>query len=137
MPYEIIDHTADTGIRVWADTPIRLFAEACRAMFELITDNSRVAPVKNRNLSVEGIDQTDLLVNWLRELLLLWSADQELVASVQIFELSETNLRARVRTQPFDPENHVIYTDIKAVTYHRAEIATGNGHWETRVIFDI
>ncbi|MCF8035614.1 MAG: archease [Desulfobacteraceae bacterium] len=137
MPYEVIDHTADTGIRVWAGTPTGLFAEACRAMFELITDNSRVAPVKTRKLFIEGIDQTDLLINWLRELLMLWSADRELVASVQISELSEKNLRATVRTQPFDPEYHVIYTDIKAVTYHGAEIISRDRHWETSVIFDV
>ena len=137
MPYEVIDHTADTGIRVWADTPTGLFAEACRAMFELIADNSRVIPVKTKKLSIEGIDQTDLLINWLRELLMLWSADRELVASAQISEFSERNLRATVRTQPFDPENHLIYTDIKAVTYHGAEIISRNGQWETSVILDV
>ncbi|MFW5936510.1 MAG: archease [Desulfosalsimonas sp.] len=137
MPYEVIDHTADTGIRVWAGTPTGLFAEACRAMFELITENSRVIPVKTKKLSIEGIDQTDLLINWLRELLMLWSADQELVASVQISELSEKNMLATIWTQPFDPENHVIYTDIKAVTYHGAEIISRNGQWETSVIFDV
>ncbi|MBS3731283.1 MAG: archease [Desulfobacterales bacterium] len=137
MPYEVIDHTADTGIRVWAGTPTGLFAEACRAMFELITDNYRVTPVKTEKLSVEGIDQTDLLINWLRELLMLWSADRELVASAQISELSDTNLRATVWTQPFDPEKHVLYTDIKAVTYHGAEIICRHGHWETSVIFDV
>ena len=137
MPYEIIDHTADTGIRVWDKTRSGLFAEAGRAMFELITDTERIKPVTTRELYLEGIDLTDLLINWLRELLMLWNADQELVKSIQIDELTDTRLRAQVRTQPFDARKHVIYTDIKAVTYHNAQIVFAAGGWEASVIFDI
>src|SRR6056297_3722764 len=56
MPYELIDHTADTGIRVWAPEPEQLFSEACQAMFEQITDTHQLAATKTRSISVEGFD---------------------------------------------------------------------------------
>ncbi len=137
MPYEVIDHTADTGIWVCDKTRTGLFTEASRAMFELITDTRRLEPVNTRKLNISGIDLIDLLINWLRGLLLLWSAGQELVKFAQINELTGTRLRAQVRTQPFDLENHVIYTDIKAVTYHNAQIVPVASGWEANVIFDV
>ena len=38
MKYKIIDHTADFGLHVFGTDPQDLFANAARAMFELITD---------------------------------------------------------------------------------------------------
>lgn len=137
MPYEIIDHTADTGIRVWALNPAELFTEAARAMFELITETGRLSFTETREIHIQGLDRTDLLVNWLRELLLLWSAEQHLVQSTRIITISESRLSAGVFVQPFDPEKHLIYTDIKAVTYHCAEAAPAEGGWEATVIFDV
>ncbi len=137
MPYEIIDHTADTGIRVWAESLERLFEEAAGAMFELIADTGRTNETRTRQIQTEGIDRTDLLINWLRELLALWTGDNCLVVSALIVDLTETRLAARVNVEPFDPEKHEIYADIKAVTYHNAEVGEKNGGWEAAVIFDV
>lgn len=137
MPYEIIDHTADTGIRVWAENPKRLFEEAAGALFDLIADTGRINETETRQIHTEGIDRTDLLINWLRQLLLLWTGDNCLVVSAQIIDLTETRLEARINVEPFDPEKHEIYADIKAVTYHNAEVNKTNGGWEAAVIFDV
>ncbi|MFP3998571.1 MAG: archease [Desulfobacterales bacterium] len=137
MPYEVIDHTADTGIRVWAESPAELFMEAGRAIFELITDRDRLIYTETRNLYIEGIDRTDLFINWLRELLLIWNSDQFLVQATRILDITETRIKARAFIQPFDADRHVLYTDIKAVTYHCAEVIQTQGGWEATVIFDV
>ncbi|MCF8111341.1 MAG: archease [Desulfobacteraceae bacterium] len=137
MPYEVIDHTADTGIRVRAESLHDLFTEAARAMFEMITDTKKLEIGKTREVHASGADRADLLVNWLRELLLIWNLEQYLVKSVDILEMSGTKLKARAFTQLFDPDRHPVYTDIKAVTYHCAQVAEKNGGWEATVIFDV
>jgi SHS2 domain-containing protein len=38
MSYELLDHTGDLGIRVWAADLKGLFQEAARALFAIITD---------------------------------------------------------------------------------------------------
>ncbi|MFW6011584.1 MAG: archease [Desulfosalsimonas sp.] len=137
MPYEIIDHTADTGIRVRAPSPQELFTEAARAMFEMITDTKKLKTAETREIHAEGADRTDLLVNWLRELLLIWNVEQCLVKSTDMLEMHETEIKARAFTEPYDPDRHPVYTDIKAVTYHCAEVVNKNSGWEVTVIFDV
>lgn len=137
MPYMVIDHTADTGIRVWGRNKQHLFTEAARAMSELIADTGRVSCKKTKDLYIEGLDLTDLLINWLRELLFLWSAEQLLLRCARIIDMTDNILYAQAFAEPFDPEKHVIYTDIKAVTYHGAEAAASRGGWEATVIFDV
>lgn len=137
MPYEVMDHTADTGIRVWAPTLAALFEEAARAMFELIADPDRVSAAQARIVRVDGLDRTDLLINWMRELLWLWAAKQYLVKEARVAEIDETRLAAEILGEPLDPEKHEILTDIKAVTYHGARVEPSAGGWEAAVIFDI
>ncbi len=137
MPYELIDHTADIGIRVWAQTLEELFSEACGAMFEQITDPDKLTETQSRNICVDGMDRTDLLINWLRACLMIWTAGQCLVKSAQMIKINATHAEARVFVQRFNPEQHVVSTDIKAVTYHNADLVrTANG-WEAAVIFDV
>jgi SHS2 domain-containing protein len=137
MPYELIDHTADTGIRVWASDAKQLFSEACRAMFEQITDTDQLAPTRTRSISVEGFDLTDLLINWLRACLMIWTTQRCLVKSVKKLEICNMCVRASLSAEPFDPGRHVILTDIKAVTYHNADVSITKGTWQASVIFDI
>lgn len=137
MPYEVIDHTADTGIRVWAPTLPDLFAEACRALFEQITDLKQITETHAQTICVEGVDRTDLLINWLRACLLEWTANQGLIQSAKIAEIRDTWLEARVFVQAFDPQKHPVFADIKAVTYHSANLSPTSDGWQGEVIFDV
>lgn len=69
LKYILIDHTADLGIDVFGSTLPELFTNAAFAMFDIITDLSRVDNTIEYNLEVSGIDKEQLLVNWLTELL--------------------------------------------------------------------
>lgn len=137
MPYELIDHTADTGIRVWAPSLPDLFAEACRALFEQITDLKQIKHPHVQIICVDGIDRTDLLINWLRACLLEWTANQRLIRSVKIVEIRDTWLKARVLVRAFDPQKHPVFEDIKAVTYHGANLSPTSDGWQAQVIFDV
>ena len=137
MPYQLIDHTADTGVRVWAETLEQLFAEACRALFEQITNPAALTAPRPQTLRVEGIDLTDLLINWMRACLQIWTVDQCLVQSAHIRSIKGLAAEGQVLAQPFDPRQHPILVDIKAVTYHGARITETDDGWEAAVIFDV
>ena len=137
MAYTLIDHTADLGVRVRAVGLRELFQEAATALFDLITDGSRVAASGVQTLRVQGHDLPDLMVNWLRELLYLWNGDQLLVARTCVENLGEHELTALVWSQPFDAERHELRHEIKAVTYHGLVVRRGESGWETVVIFDV
>ncbi len=137
MPYTLIDHTADLGIRVRASGLRELFEEAAAALFDLITNRGRVTETAQRTLAVQGRDRPDLMVNWLRELLYLWNGEQLLVARTRIDTLDDSRLAARVWVAAYDPRWHELHHEIKAVTYHGITVRPVSGGWEAVVIFDV
>ena len=137
MPYTIIDHTADIGIHVTGKDLKDLFAEAAYAMFDQIMDRSNLTGKQKKPISVTGIDRHDLLINWLRELLSLWTIDTDLVNQVDICDLTETHLRADIFYDAYDSGKHEILKEIKAVTYSGISVNQTKTGWEATIIFDV
>jgi SHS2 domain-containing protein len=137
VPYKLIDHTADFGIHVLGHNPKNLYENAALAMFDFLTDLKTVKGQKHLELTLNGEDRPDLMVNWLRELLYMWTGRQMLVKKVDILFISETNLKARVFFDTYSPENHYIKNEIKAVTYHQIKVEKGPKEWLARIIFDV
>lgn len=138
MPkYIFIDHTADIGIDVFGTTLYELFSNAAFAMFDIITDISRVEGKNEYKVKVCGIDREQLLVNWLSELLYLHEVKNLLFKDFTVTGIHETQLNASLRGEAFIEKKHVIKTEIKAVTYHNLSIIKENRQWRARVIFDL
>jgi len=137
MSYKLIDHTADFGIHVFGSDPQELFANAAYAMFDMLTEIKLLKGTDSTNLQVTGDDWSDLMVNWLRELLYFWNGKELLVKKVQILSLSDTELSANIEFDPFAPGRHEIKIEIKAVTYHQIQVIGGPEGWEARIIFDV
>lgn len=137
-PYTLIDHTADIGIHATGKDLEDLFMSAAEAMFDQIADRSRVSGRRKKHLRIFGMDRHDLLINWLRGLLEIWTIDGGLVHKVLMTEMDETHIHATARYDAYDPEIHEILKDIKAVTYSGVSVdrLPGDG-WEATVIFDV
>ncbi|MCD6586335.1 MAG: archease [Desulfobacteraceae bacterium] len=137
MAYELIDHTADIGIRVTETSIKNLFETAAHAMFEQITEPAKLNGTHTKKIHVKGIDPPDLLINWLRELLWCWTIDNCLVRKVAINVINNNHLSAKISYDKFDPKTHEILKDIKAVTYHDASVVQTDAGWEATIIFDV
>lgn len=135
--YEIIDHTADIGLHVFGNDPADLFRNAARALTDVITDRRNVVAVDSIGVSVEGHDWPDLMVNWLRELLYLWSGKDLLIASVEVDRIDNQRIVAVAGVEPFQPDRHRIRNEIKAVTYHQIDVSEGLTGWEATIILDV
>ena len=77
------------------------------------------------------------MINWLRELLYLRNGKEMLIKAAVTSSISEKNLRAKVTFDRYDPDNHVINCEIKAVTYHQLHVSRGPTGWESKIIFDV
>ncbi len=137
MKYTFTDHTADIGLHVLGSDPAELFTTAARALFDVMIDARLVKAGRSRILRVEGLDWPDLMVNWLRELLFLWSGKDLLVHKTTIREIAPQMLIAKISVDPFDPRRHSVTTEIKAVTYHQIEVNQKSTGWEAKIILDI
>ena len=137
MKYILIDHTADVGLHVFGKDPTELFTTAARALFDIMIDARRVKATQSLFLRTEGLDWPDLMVNWLRELLYLWSGNDLLMHSTVIRTIGPQELVADIIVDPFDPSRHAVKTEIKAVTYHQIEVRKQLTGWEAKIILDV
>ncbi|BDZ72080.1 hypothetical protein GCM10025861_25970 [Methanobacterium petrolearium] len=71
VKYEYFDVTADVGFRAYGGTLDEAFGNAALAMFEVMTDTSRVKPLIKRDIQLESEDEQALLYDWLSELLFI------------------------------------------------------------------
>ena len=137
MNYELVDHTADFGIRVFGPDAAGLFTNAALALFDCLTETDKLNGVDKIAVSAEGVDWPDLMVNWLRELLYLWAGREMLVKNVKVDSISEHKISASVVVDRFDPEVHVVKSEIKAVTYHQIQVIADPKGWAANIIFDV
>lgn len=132
-----LDHTADTGIIVQAADLAELFSRAAWGMFSIITDLETVKPLSEEKLVVTAPDRAALLVRWLSELNFQHVTRHRLFSRFQILELSDQRLVAVASGEEVAPERHVVYTEIKAVTFHGLRLEPAGTGWRAEIIFDL
>ncbi len=124
--FEFMEHMADAYIAAYGRDLAEAFENAALAMFETMTDTSKVEPKIEEEIYVEGHDEASLLYNWLEELLIKFDLTGNLYSKFKILEIKEENdrlrLKAKVYGEPFNPEKHPQKVGVKAVTYHKMEI---------------
>jgi SHS2 domain-containing protein len=135
--YEVIDHTADLGIRVAGDSLERVFEGAGLALFDLLIDFETIRPDVRISFSLGAENLEALFVQWLRELLYRFYGHKRVFCAFEVTRLSETELMVTGWGERFDPKRHTSLTEIKAVTYHELSVKRTETGWEARVIFDI
>ncbi len=136
-PYEIIDHTADIGIRAFGKNISEAFENAAKGMFDIITDESEIENIGQYDIVLEAPDLEQLLVDWLSELLFL-NTSKNIVFSFFKVEIDdkENRLKGRVFGDKYSISKHKIGTEIKAVTYHMLEVRNKRPY-HVQVLFDI
>lgn len=135
--FEIMDHTADIGIRAFGNTEAEVFQNAAIGMFSLIAELENVQEISESSIEVEAEDFETLLVAWLNELLYLYDSNDLLLKRFELLELGETSLRGIAYGEPMDAKRHKLKTDIKAATYHMLKLRKKNGGLQAEVIFDV
>ncbi len=135
--YDIIEHTADIGIKAYGKTLSEAFENAAKGMFDIITDKSEVDSTGQYEIKLDAPELEQLLVDWLSELLFL-NASQNLVFSFFKAEVDEKKktLRAQVFGEKHNISKHKVGTEIKAVTYHMLEVKNKKPY-HVQVLFDI
>jgi len=138
--YELIEHTADIGIKVKAKDLKELFKNVALAMFDIITGeilNTQYSILNTQEIIIKQKAENleELFINWLNELLSLSDVKEIIFSDFKINKLNENNLEAVALGE--DIKNYKINTEIKAATYHELEIKRDNSGWKAQVIFDV
>jgi SHS2 domain-containing protein len=132
-----IEHTADLGIEVEADTLADLFRCAGLALFSLMVNLENVQPCEEKFISIQAENWEELFHDWLSRLLREFLQDGFIAVAVEMKEIDSMHLEARLTGEKLDYDRHEFETEIKAVTYHQFAVMQENDRWRARVIFDV
>ncbi|ADP77289.1 archease family protein [Methanothermus fervidus DSM 2088] len=136
MKFEFIDVTADAGFHAYGSTLEELFENAALALFEIITDTSKVKDKECRKIEIESEDKISLLHDWLEELLVTHEIEMMLFSKFKV-EISDCKLRGMAWGEKINPDIHEIKCEVKAITYHLMNITKENDKYKATVIVDI
>ena len=134
--FEIIDHTADVGIRAYGADMKAAFANAAKGLFSLITELDDVEEVLHRDTELTAPDRESLLVAWLNELIYLFDVENIIFKRFDIDQLGNTRLKARSYGQKVDSSRHKLKMGVKAATHHMLKVDQSNGV-KVQVLLDI
>lgn len=137
MPVEVLEHTAEVGLRAHADTLPGVLEELAAGLFGLITDPSTVQEQEAWPVQVQTEDLTALAVEWLNELLFLHARDGMLARRCTVHEAGPGGVRATVWGERFDPQRHPRGIEVKSATYHQARVEDSPDGWQAVVYLDV
>lgn len=134
--WEIVEHTADAGVRGRGESFPSLVAALAGGLFEVIAGGDAVRPQVTRTLLIDGETPEDLLHDALEALNTLHQVHGELYGAFRVEEV-EGGLRIEATGEPIDPSRHDLRTEVKAVTWHDLTVETGAEGWRGEVLLDL
>ncbi|MEL9940205.1 MAG: archease [Ignisphaera sp.] len=142
--YEFMSHTADVLIKVWGESVEAVFEEAAKAMFEVITDTTKVEPRETIPVTVCGYDMENLLYRWLEEMLYHHDSKNLVFGEFKVLKMYEKSgeekiicLEGYAKGEEFQHGKHEPRTVVKAVTYNEMRIWRENSRWYATFVVDI
>ena len=140
--FELLEHTADVGIRAWAGSLEEAFERATEGLAEVLgalrpsPSPGEPGPGEPVPVEVTADDLGGLLVDWLNEVLWLREVRQAALAGVEVERVGDGVARGTVALASGGaaPDG----TFVKAVTYHRLRVEPDpGGGWLVEVYLDV
>ena len=135
--FEILEHTADIGMRAWGKTREEMFESAALALVSIAVDPGGIEPRQVFPIAASGEDLEALLVNWLSEVLYYVDGQRIVLGRFEVEELEEDRVIGQCWGEPRDARRHPARLIIKGVTYHQLRISRGADQWSAEVYLDI
>lgn len=138
--YELIEHTADIGIKVKGKDLKELFKNTGIALFDIIAEQKsgvrhQVSGVKKIPVNQKADNVEELYINWLNELLSLSQVKGVVFKDFDIDKIDNKNVQAVAKAEP--ASNYRFNTEVKAATYHDLKVEKTDIGWQAQVIFDV
>ena len=137
--FEYFDVTADIGFTAYGNTLNEAFENAGLAIFNIISDTSRIDSNIAKSFEITSEDEVSLLYDYLEELLFYHEIDFMLFSDFRV-NISNSdegyNLKATIKGETIDWDKHERKSEIKAITFHMMDVKKTE-HYELRVIVDL
>ena len=136
--FEFFEHTADVGIRAYGKDLNEAFENAALAVFELMTDTSKVEPKEEREIRIEGFDLENLLYRWIESLLVYYDSELLVFSKFKVnIDIDNLKLTGKAWGEKFNKEKHEGRIVVKAMTYHEMSIEKKGEYYVLTFVVDI
>jgi len=135
--YRRLEHTSDIKVEIYGADLEELFTNAATCLFDLILDIRKVRETQSVPVSLKSADLSELFLDWLRELLFLFSTRSLAIRRVEIHSIEPTRIEATVFGEEFDAKRHGLKVEVKTPTYHEYRIDKTNEGYRATVIVDV
>ena len=136
--FQILEHTADVGIRAEAVDLPGVFEQATLGLLDIVgTWAPGAAAAEQVDLEVEADDLGALLVDWLGEVIWLGDSRDAVVTSIDLDDVTERRAAGRLGIAPRDEAAYEGGTQVKAITYHRLAVEQTDDGWSATVYVDV
>jgi SHS2 domain-containing protein len=132
MSYGWTDHVGELELWVEAADEPGVFAEALRALGDVLRDGAADGERAAREVVAEGDERAALLAAWLEELNFLAETEGFAPETAEELALEPGRVRARVAGRLSSPPHLV-----KAVTYHRLAFERAGDGWRAVAVLDV
>ncbi len=136
MPFNFLPHTSDIKFEATGKDLNELFASSAEAFFSAMVSIEKVEPVIEKKIELEAQDLSQLMHDWLEELLYLFDAEF-LVFSKFDVNVKGNSLSAKVRGERFDRARHEPSAGVKAVTYNELDVKKTSHGYTATVVLDV
>ncbi len=140
QPFEELDHTADTGLRVFGESRDQCLARLVLGFTAMCLGEAAPALTAeiSQPLEIEAADDVSMAVDVLRELLYIFDTEHRLPAACIVHRFdAASGVLLELAMAPFEEEAFPEMTDLKAVTWHDAVFERCSDQWTAEIIFDV
>ncbi len=131
--FQLIEHTADTGLIAYGNNLAEAFANAAYGLFSIIAELNKVREVESRPVVVSAEDTEGLLFDWMNHLIYIFDVEHLLFKRFDITEFSKHNLKATCWGEKYKPSRHQLKIGVKSATYHMLKVEKNR----VQIIFDV
>ena len=133
--FQVLEHTADVGVRAWGATLEEAFEAATEGVASIL-GGWRPGEGVVHPIQIEPGDLGAQLVDWLSEVVYLQDSLDAVVAGVTVESASPDGTRGTVTLGPRGAEV-LEGTAVKAITYHQLRVEPTERGWVVEVYVDV
>ncbi len=136
-----MEHTADMGIHVEADSLTSAFEESAEAMLNLMFELDSIKETESVTFGVHAKDLPMLFVEVLNEILSIQDRHSLAIKRLLAREVKKDNQEylfvGTIRGEPFDESRHPVKTEVKAVTLSGLKYEEKDHRYIFECVFDL
>jgi SHS2 domain-containing protein len=139
--YSFLPHTTDAYIEAVGATLEEAMQFAGMAVTDTMCSIGSISPVIIDQVEASGRDEFTLLYDWLEAILLKFDLEGKVYSEFRVAPISRSLSRltatAEISGEQYDKRKHNAKVEVKAVTFHKMEVAHEDSSVILRFILDL